>query len=432
MSDKLFTLQNEYCTAVQKASEDRLANGDYTRVGYEYLARAARIQKELADLVGGEDAERHLAMFRELGQQALIIGRRLGLVKDNAPPSPVQVQAVTGSVVQVVRTEPKPHTAAPGKAAAPEKSAEDQKAGKKKDDGELDGFDINAYLVKPGEVKVEDVKESQPKVMAQLMSAVYDETAEKFPNLQVEFVAGVPHMMMFGPPGCGKTMACKAMATFLHEKYPENSAFFSVPADQVKSKFVSTAGHRLRAIFEEAARYDHSVICIDEVDKLCPKEVAKDGVDYTGPLLELIDGVMGKTRAVVILATNFPDNVNTALVNRIGNRVFIDFPTAQDIARVLHEKPIIEQGLGAGTVEALGEEAARRHFSYRNVNVLVTNLQHAMREVLYRQYPNGTDETITRIPMTREECLAVIKSVSTDYDPKEYAIYKRYLEERNG
>ncbi len=435
MSDQIYALQSEYCTAVQKAREDRMANGAYTRAGFEQMARAAQLQKALAAAVGGEDGERHMAMFRELAQQAVIIGRSLGLNGEDAAEAP-SAQVQTAEAAQEAQEAPQPRQGTPAeKPAIPAKKPweKPQAAQKdKKDDGELDGFDVNAYVIHPGEVTVEDVIDSQPAVMRQLMNALYDDTCEKFPNLQVEFVAGVPHMMMFGPPGCGKTMACKAMATYLHEKYPSSAVFYNIPADQIKSKFVSTAGHRLRAIFEEAAKYEHAVICIDEVDKLCPKEVGRDQINYTAPLLELIDGVKGKTKAVIILATNFPDNVNTALVNRIGNRVFIDFPGAKDIARVLKGKPAISRGLGSDAVDALAEEAARRRFSYRNVNVLVSRLQQAMKEALLKRYPDGTDEAITHIPMTCEECLAVLKEVSTDYDAREYAIYHRYLEARNG
>ena len=415
MSASFDSLESEYLLEMEKARQDREKNGDYTKAGLRCFVNAARIQFQLASMSTRDQAVLH----RQIGEQIIRDIHdnmfRLGMIAPSDAPASDAVPDSSGDAKDVSPSKP---AVRPAPTVSPE----------------LEDFSIDQYLVKPNEVSVADAEQGNLEAMKHLEWAIYDPLADKFPNLAISFdKEEIKHLLLYGPPGTGKTFLCKAAATYLNEKYPDDSAFFLLPCGEIKSKYVGTTEHRIRAVFDAAAQYEHAVICIDEVDSICPTrtdEVNKQ--NYTTVLLELIDGVKGKTNSIVILATNHPDHVDSALISRIGNRAFLDYPSKEQIGAILRRKTAILEAVGTTDQErqeAIGRIAAlaaQQHFSFRNVNVLVTALQNSMREKLFKQYPGGTDERITSIQLTKQEIDAALSSVSSDYDPEEYRELLRY------
>ncbi len=401
-------LQTQYLLEIEKAKLDREVNGEYSAEGLRHLKEAGKIQYQLSAVTTGTVSAQHLRMSRELLQGVLRQMQRLGFSEEK------------------IADEQPVHAADAKKDLPPSTPKKDEK--KKSDNGELDGFDVADFMVKPGAVSIEDARNANPTVVDALKDAVYDDFLDLFPNIKEYSGLNVRHRLLYGPPGSGKTYICKGMATYLNQMYPAGaSCFFLLPCSEIKSKFVGTAEHRIREVFNAASEYVFSIICIDEVDALCPPRSMEQKINYTTTLLELIDGVQGKSDSMVILATNHPENVDAALISRIGNRDFVDYASHVALEEYLRGKRSIAQGLGAtpqereSVIKKLALSAEKRHFSFRNMNVLCDEIMTLMKKKLRQQYPGGCKEVTSFVPIPEEELLEAIGRVKTDFNPKEYA-----------
>ena len=130
---------------------------------------------------------------------------------------------------------------------------------------------------------------------------------EIFARLGIEPPKGV---LLYGPPGCGKTLLARAVAN-------ESDAYFiSISGPEVVSKWVGEAEKRIREIFEEAEKNAPAIIFIDELDAIAPKrEEATGEVErrMVSQLLTCMDGLKKRGRVIVIGATNRPNALDPAL-----------------------------------------------------------------------------------------------------------------------
>jgi transitional endoplasmic reticulum ATPase len=130
---------------------------------------------------------------------------------------------------------------------------------------------------------------------------------EVFQRLGIE-----PHngIMLYGPPGCGKTLIAKALAS------ESEANFFSINGPEIMNKYYGETEARLREIFKEARENAPSIIFIDEIDAIAPKrEEAFGDVEkrVVAQLLALMDGLSERGNVIVIGATNRPESVDPAL-----------------------------------------------------------------------------------------------------------------------
>merc|ERR1712194_362515 len=123
-----------------------------------------------------------------------------------------------------------------------------------------------------------------------------------FKTLGVKPPRGV---LLYGPPGSGKTLIAKAVAN------ETGAFFFLINGPEVMSKMAGEAESNLRRAFEEAEKNSPAIIFIDELDSIAPnREVEKRVVSQ---LLTLMDGLKGRGQVVIIGATNRPNSIDPAL-----------------------------------------------------------------------------------------------------------------------
>ncbi|MDK2372379.1 MAG: CDC48 family AAA ATPase [Candidatus Korarchaeota archaeon] len=130
---------------------------------------------------------------------------------------------------------------------------------------------------------------------------------ELFRHLGIEPPKGV---LLYGPPGCGKTLLAKAVAN------ESNAHFISISGPEIKSKYYGESEKRLREIFEEAEKNAPSIIFIDEIDSIAPNRNEVTGEverRVVAQLLALMDGLKGRGEVIVIGATNRPEALDPAL-----------------------------------------------------------------------------------------------------------------------
>ncbi len=130
---------------------------------------------------------------------------------------------------------------------------------------------------------------------------------ELFQRLGIEPPKGV---LLYGPPGCGKTLLAKAVAN------ESNAYFISINGPEIMSKFYGESEARLREIFQKAQENAPSIIFIDEIDAIAPKReevVGEVEKRVVAQLLSLMDGLQTRGNVVVIGATNVPHILDPAL-----------------------------------------------------------------------------------------------------------------------
>ena len=130
---------------------------------------------------------------------------------------------------------------------------------------------------------------------------------ELFVRLGIEPHSGI---LLYGPPGCGKTLLAKVMAS------ESEANMFPINGPEIMNKYYGETEAKLRDIFKEAKENSPSIIFIDEIDAIAPKrEEAYGDVEkrVVAQLLALMDGLTDRGNVIVLGATNRPDSVDPAL-----------------------------------------------------------------------------------------------------------------------
>ncbi|MEJ7892110.1 MAG: ATP-dependent metallopeptidase FtsH/Yme1/Tma family protein [Solirubrobacteraceae bacterium] len=185
---------------------------------------------------------------------------------------------------------------------------------------------------------------------------------ERFADVGAVVPRGI---LLFGPPGCGKSMLAKAMASEAH------GAFFSVSATEfIGGGSIGSGAARVRDLFAEAKAVAPSIVFIDEIDAIGGRRAIGDNdgaadsaqrdqeQTFTQILIEL-DGFEPRTGVILMAATNRPDVLDPALLRpgRFDRQIGISLPDRAGRLAILERHASSRQLGGAVDLDAIAERA---------------------------------------------------------------------------
>ncbi|KAF6821262.1 ribosome biogenesis atpase rix7 [Colletotrichum sojae] len=186
-------------------------------------------------------------------------------------------------------------------------------------------------------------------------------------------------VLLFGPPGCGKTLVAKAVAN------DAQASFILIKGPELLNKYVGESERAIRELFTRAKSCAPCILFFDEMDSLVPKRentTTEAGARVVNALLAELDGAGERGEVYVIGTSNRPDMIDPAVLRpgRLDKLLFVDLPTEDERVEIL--RTIVRNGIG-GTEGAEIEAIARRCKGFSGAD-------------LYGLYKNAMDACILR------------------------------------
>jgi len=216
---------------------------------------------------------------------------------------------------------------------------------------------------------------------------------EDFARVGITAPAGV---LLWGPPGCGKTLLAKAVAN------ESKANFISIKGPELLNKYVGESERAVRQVFERARSSVPCILFFDELDALVPKRedsLSEASSKVVNTLLTELDGLPVRMGIYVVAATNRPDMIDPAMLRpgRLGTSVFVDLPTVDervDILKALYRKALPNAPQAEiDELESVCRDVRCTGFSGADLG----NLHHAAGVAALRREMQGAQEQDLRI-----------------------------------
>ena len=242
-------------------------------------------------------------------------------------------------------------------------------------------------------------------------------------------------VLLYGPPGCGKTLLAKAVAN------EAKANFISIKGPELLNKYVGESERAIRSLFIRAKNSSPCIIFFDELDALVPKrsnENNNSSERVVNQLLTEMDGLEDRKQIFIIAATNRPDIIDPAMLRpgRLDKLLYVPLPDYEDRCSILQT---ITKDLKLSTdvdFEKINKDKRMEGFSGADIAALVRESQlHALKRLNQKEKEKenkkeNEDIEEFKINMSDFEYSLgnILPSVSLN-DKKKYENLKKKLQE---
>ncbi|MBS3108054.1 CDC48 family AAA ATPase [Candidatus Woesearchaeota archaeon] len=244
--------------------------------------------------------------------------------------------------------------------------------------------------------------------------------AKEFKRMGIKPPKGI---LMYGPPGCGKTMLAKAVAN------ESEANFILVKGPELLNKFVGESEKGVRKVFEKARQAAPTIIFFDEIDSIAPRRGRESDSSVTdrmmNQLLTEMDGLVELNDVIIIGATNRPDIVDPALLRpgRFDRVLLVSVPDREarlDILKIFTAKMPLAKNVSLDQLADLTDNY---------VGADIENLCKEAAIIALRESFNAKEITMTHFKKALEKA----KSSITKEDLARYqSIEEEYLRTARG
>jgi len=224
--------------------------------------------------------------------------------------------------------------------------------------------------------------------------------------------------LMYGPPGCSKTMIAKAIAT------ESGLNFISAKGSEIFNKWVGESEKAIQNLFRKARQVAPSILFFDEIDSMGGER----GNSSTGSsvnervlsqLLVEIDGIELLHRVIIVAATNRPDIIDRALIRpgRLDRIIYVPLPdtgTRADIFRIRFKGMPVDDNLNVNHLVVLTD-------GYSGAEITAVCQEAALKAL---------EEDINSKVIREKHFEEALKIVKPRISPKQIEFYENYSKSR--
>ncbi|ELU39265.1 ribosome biogenesis ATPase RIX7 [Rhizoctonia solani AG-1 IA] len=162
-------------------------------------------------------------------------------------------------------------------------------------------------------------------------------------------------VLLWGPPGCGKTLLAKAVAG------ESGANFISVKGPELLNKYVGESERAVRQVFTRARASAPCVVFFDELDALVPRRddsLSESSARVVNTLLTELDGLTARGAVYVVGATNRPDMLDPAMCRpgRLDKLLYVDLPSPAERGEIMRT---LIRGVRLGSAPTVSLESER-------------------------------------------------------------------------
>lgn len=265
-----------------------------------------------------------------------------------------ELREASGSNIRFRVSDPHPFSPGATYRVHPEKTSiefvevnqTDSGGGRTEGQSEEDDSDQKPYTTRLDDTNLDDVvgltevKEYATSLLNLYRNGTYDDLTTKYSD---DLVSKEGSVLLYGPPGCGKTMIAKGMGNMFVDNLERDVVFMRVTGSNVLSKYQGQSEQKVREIFQDAidkAGSNHFVfVFIDEVESLVTDRnqsgIQESRASITNEFLAQMNTI--EENVMVIGATNLPFKIDSAASRRFHTKLFCPHPDADEMARKWHK-----------------------------------------------------------------------------------------------